>query len=377
MLAATVLVPTHDHGPTLRRSIASALAQTVSELEVLVVGDGAPEVTRELVAELVSSDPRVRFFDNPKGRRHGEEHRHAALQEARGEIVCYLSDDDLWLPEHVETIQALLSESDFAHTLPLRIDPDGRIHHWRVDLELPFYRELLLHGENRVPHCCAGHTLELYRRLPAGWRPGPEEMPSDLHMWHQILAMPGCRAVSGTRPTALHFPSGERRGWSNARRLDELDAWSARIADPAWRDAFAQQVLDAVAVDDARLDEEIATREHRIQEQVDRLAELHEHVLELQAEQAKLLPLLLEQQRNLAMISSSVTWRLRERLVSLRFLSAPIRWAARALALPPEHAETDSSHPAPRPEETRPATGAPGPDRPSGSPARRRGSSTP
>ena len=268
MLAATVLVPTHDHGPTLRRSIASALAQTVSELEVLVVGDGAPDVTRELMAELASSDPRVRFFDNPKGRRHGEEHRHAALQEARGEIVCYLSDDDLWLPEHVATLQALLSESDFAHTLPLRIDPDGRIHHWRVDLELPFYRELLLQGENRVPHCCAGHTLELYRRLPAGWRPGPEEMPSDLHMWHQILSVPGCRAVSGTRPTVLHFPSGERKGWSSAERLDELDAWSARIADPAWRDAFAQQVLDAVAVDDVRLDEEVAVREHR-------LAELH------------------------------------------------------------------------------------------------------
>ena len=351
MLAATVLVPTHDHGPTLRRSIASALAQTVSELEVLVVGDGAPDVTRELMAELASSDPRVRFFDNPKGRRHGEEHRHAALQEARGEIVCYLSDDDLWLPEHVETLQALLSESDFAHTLPLRIDPDGRIHHWRVDLELPFYRELLLQGENRVPHCCAGHTLELYRRLTAGWRPGPEEMPSDLHMWHQILSVPGCRAVSGTRPTVLHFPSGERKGWSSAERLDELDAWAARIADPAWRDAFAQQVLDAVAVDDVRLDEEIAVREHR-------LAELHEHVLELQAEQARLVPLLLERERDLAMLSSSVTWRLRERLVSLRFLSAPIRWAAGALARPAAPAATGSSHPAPRPEETGPATRA-------------------
>ena len=375
-LAATVLVPTHDHGSTLRRSIASALAQTVSDLEVLVVGDGAPDVTRELMAELTSADPRVRFFDNSKGRRHGEEHRHAALREAQGEIVCYLSDDDLWLPNHVEALQELLGESEFAHTLPLRIDPDGRIHHWRVDLGLPFYRELLLSGENRVPLCCAGHTLELYRRLPAGWRAGPEGTPSDLHMWQQVLSVPGCRAASGTRPTVLHFPSHERGGWTSDERLDELDAWAARVQDPVWRDAFAQQVLDAVTVEDAGLDEELAAREEQLRRQVDRLAELHELVLELQAEQARLVPLLLERERDLAELSSSVTWQLRERLVGLRFLSAPIRWAARALARPAAHEEAGSPRPAPRPGETDPASGAPARDRPSGSPARRRGPST-
>ena len=70
--AATVVIPTHDHGRTLLRSVPSALAQTVSELEVFVVGDGVPDVTRELMAELVAADERVRFFDNPKGERHGE-----------------------------------------------------------------------------------------------------------------------------------------------------------------------------------------------------------------------------------------------------------------------------------------------------------------
>ncbi len=383
-LAATVLVPTHDHGPTLRRSIASALAQTVSDLEVLVVGDGVPDVTRELMAELISSDPRLRFFDNPKGPRHGEQHRHAALSEAQGEIVCYLSDDDLWLPNHVEAMQALLAESDFAHTLPLRVDPEGRIHHWRVDLELAFYRELLMGGENRVPHCCAGHTLELYRRLPAGWRAGPSELPSDLYMWQQILSVPGCRAVSGTRPTVLHFPSHERVRWSSEQRLEELDDWAARVKDPAWRESLAQQVLDAVTVEDAQLDEEIAAREERLRAQVDRLEELHGQVhavhgqvLALEVEQARLVALLHEREQDLTMLSSSVTWRLRERLVSLSFLSRPIRWAARALARPAARAETGFLHHGPKPEETRPANGAPVPDRPSDSPARRPGSSTP
>ena len=68
---ATVLVPTHDHGPTLLYSVRSALAQTVPDIEVFIVGDGVPDVTREVVARLMDEDKRIRFFDNPKGPRHG------------------------------------------------------------------------------------------------------------------------------------------------------------------------------------------------------------------------------------------------------------------------------------------------------------------
>jgi GalNAc5-diNAcBac-PP-undecaprenol beta-1,3-glucosyltransferase len=167
-LAATVVVPTHDHGPTLLRSVGSALAQTVEDLEVFVIGDGVPALTREIVAELAAADERVRFFDNPKGPRHGEIYRHEALQQARGEIVCYLSDDDLWLPGHLEQLRDLLADADFAHASPLWIDTEGRPRPWLVDLERPFYRELILSGENRIPLPCAGHTSALYRRLPAG-----------------------------------------------------------------------------------------------------------------------------------------------------------------------------------------------------------------
>src|SRR5256885_5428375 len=113
-----------------------------SDLEVFVIGDGVPDVTRELMAELAAADQRVRFFDHPKGPRHGERYRHAALHEARGEIVCYLCDDDLWLPGHVEHLRELLHESDFAHSLPFWIDPDGVVHPLRVDLSLPHFRAL-------------------------------------------------------------------------------------------------------------------------------------------------------------------------------------------------------------------------------------------
>jgi glycosyltransferase involved in cell wall biosynthesis len=112
-VTATVIVPTHDHGPTLRYALASARAQTVTDLEVLVIGEAVPELTRELVGDIARRDERVRFFDRPKGERHGELYRHEVLADARGEIVCYLCDDDLWLPNHVELVREALSASDF------------------------------------------------------------------------------------------------------------------------------------------------------------------------------------------------------------------------------------------------------------------------
>jgi glycosyltransferase involved in cell wall biosynthesis len=348
-LAATVLVPTHDHGPTLLRSVPSILAQTVEDMEVFVIGDGVPDVTREVMAELTAADERVRFFDNPKGPRHGEIHRHAALEEARGEIVCFLSDDDLWLPGHLEQLRTLLADSDFAHARPFWIDTEGRPRPWLVDLERPFYRGLLLSGENRVPHGCAGLTLELYRRLPAGWRTTPDGTPTDLYMWQQILSVPNCRAVSGSRPTSLHFPSPLRTGWTLDERLVEIDTWARRLADPGLESELGDGLLAALTEDAEALEERLAElgrkhlELHRAHAELDaekrridegraslsrRLGDLDAQLRAVDEDRAMLSAQLNE-------ISSSKLWRLRSSLIGL------VRRAGRARARPAAREETD------------------------------------
>ncbi len=233
---------------------------------MFVVGDGVPDETRDVMKALIASDARVRFFDNPKGARHGELHRHAALQEARGEIVCYLSDDDLWLPGHVAEMQALLAENDFAHAPTLSFHADGRPEQRRVDLSLEANRALLLAGEVGVPLSFAAHTLALYRRLPAGWHPAPEGTFTDLYMWQQVLSVPDCRAVSGKQPTVLNFPSSTRRDWSEEERLAELDDWFERLSDPTLPWELAQRGADALAAEIAQLDDELRATQANVVE---------------------------------------------------------------------------------------------------------------
>ena len=251
---ATILIPTHDHGPTLRYSIASTLDQTIDEIEIFVVGDGVPDVTREIMADFMRYDRRVRFFDNPKGPRHGEILRHAALQDAQGEIVCYLSDDDLYLPDHIEIMVAQLRDFDFAHALPLKVSPDGEFRVWTCDLERQHFLDLIQSGQNLIPLSCGAHRLDYYRVLPYGWRTSPVDTATDLYMWQQLLAQPGGRFASGFYPTVLHFPSPARAGYSNEKRSSELSDWYDRVTNPTWRPVFVEQVLERVVKKRMRLE---------------------------------------------------------------------------------------------------------------------------
>lgn len=244
MTEATVLIPTHDHADTLRRSIASVRDQTVQDFELFVVGDGAPPRTDEIMRELCAEDERIRYFPHGKGPRHGERYRHEALEDARGRIVCYLCDDDLWLPHHLETMVNALTGFDFVHTIPVVGLEDRTIAAQAGDLADPAVQSEMKTGRfNLFGPTCAGHTLAGYRNLPHGWHPAPPDLQTDLHMWRQWLAEPGMRFCSVTVASTLHLPTSRRTDWSMERRLEEMDYWAARIREPGFRDWLTAEIL--------------------------------------------------------------------------------------------------------------------------------------
>lgn len=253
---ATVLIPTHDHGRMIRHAIASAQAQTVTDIEILVVGDGAPAESAETVREIAAEDPRVRWFGFDKGPRHGEVLRAQVLRQARGEIVCYLSDDDLWMPDHVESMGAALADHAVAGALAVLVLPDDDIVVFPHDLTRPSYRRLLGRGINRVPLSCFGHTMVAYRALPHGWRTTPERTPTDLYMINQFLDA-GATATSTHAPTVLHFPARRRPGMEAAARDVELLRYAELVRHPTWRHEVLSRRLIAAAMDAA------TTEEHR------------------------------------------------------------------------------------------------------------------
>lgn len=253
-LDATVIIPTFDHGPTIRYPIESVLRQTVQSVEIFVIGDGAPDITGKIVNEIARKDDRVRFFPHPKGPRNGEAYRHEALASAKGRMVAYLADDDFWAPDHLAAHQELLEDADWASTLPVVVPVEKGVQTLLADLSLPYYRQYLQDGSNRVPLGCMSHTLDFYRRLPYGWRAAPKDVWSDLFMMQQMLSVPEARSATGFVPTLFHFPSPWRRGWTSGQRVEELAGWFQRMEDPTQRESvlralFANAVSQATELE--------------------------------------------------------------------------------------------------------------------------------
>jgi len=325
---AAILVPTHDHAATLDLAVRSALEQTVAEIEVVVIGDGVGEDTREVVAGLAREDSRVRFLDLPKGPNHGEVHRGTAIDATAAELVCYLCDDDLLLPEHVESMAELLADADFANSQNGYLERDGSWHPYFSDLASAGFREWTTRPDRSgVSLTGTAHTVAAYRRLPHGWRTTPPGRYPDHYMWEQFLTQPWVRAVTATRITAVQFPSHleGRADLAPAERRAELQAWRATLADPEGRarlEEVAHRALMAEATREQIERDKFQTGQERAETgRIDAESRLKDAESRLIAAQSRLAAA----EEILRAIAETRTWRLRDRL--LRF--APLRALAR------------------------------------------------
>ena len=319
----SIIVPTHNHGPTLRSAVSSALAQTHAELEVLIVGDGMPAEAAAAARELEREHERVRLFEFEKGERHGEAHRHEVLSnDARGEYVFYLCDDDLYLPGHVETLLAVLFYADFVSGTCCVTFPDNSLEIYPHDISRPYTRELMLSTRRQYSHAalsCISHSMAAYRRLPKGWSPAPKGVRTDIHFVRKFVGSAETfHCLSVQRVTVIHLPSPTRLAMSTEERATELDWWRKRIASADGLAAIEAELEAAYRMRavDADLDYQLA-HDH-VHEAYDREADMQRWMADLEANAGRL-------ERHIAAINALPELRLRRSRVGHGLLSARAR----------------------------------------------------
>jgi glycosyltransferase involved in cell wall biosynthesis len=228
-----VIMPTFDHERLLRYSIASVLAQTYQDFQLVVIGDGSPPGTAAVVGEF--DDPRVEYRPHDKSPRTGEPYRDPVIRSSGAKFVTYAGDDDLWLPNHLDSITSLLQNAEFVHTLPTEVMRSGVLLSWIIDLSDPKDRDMLVAYENRLPPSVIGHTVEAYVNLPVGWSTAPDGIPTDVFMWSKFFRNPDLVAKGSHELTSLKFVQSIRNDMSASEREEELAFWWPLVSDQSWR----------------------------------------------------------------------------------------------------------------------------------------------
>jgi glycosyltransferase involved in cell wall biosynthesis len=95
----SVIVPAYNRAHTIRRCLDSALGQTISPHEVIVVDDASTDDTTSVVKSI--SDERLRLITMPL-RKGAQAARNVGIKNAKGDYIAFLDSDDEWLPEKLE-----------------------------------------------------------------------------------------------------------------------------------------------------------------------------------------------------------------------------------------------------------------------------------
>jgi glycosyltransferase involved in cell wall biosynthesis len=108
------VIPTYRRPLLVTRAVQSALAQTLSQIEVIVVIDGPDEATRE--ALLTIDDSRLKVVELPTNQGCCAARR-AGVTAAQAKWVAHLDDDDEWMPQKLELQLEAIRNSQY--TFPI------------------------------------------------------------------------------------------------------------------------------------------------------------------------------------------------------------------------------------------------------------------
>ena len=124
-MRVSVLLPVFKGACFVADTLRSVLGQTHADIEVIVVNDGSPDNSEDVVQPFLA-DPRVRYFKQTNAGVAAA--RNTALKHATGDFFALLDQDDLWHPDKLTRQLELFAANPkmgLVHCHAIPIDENG------------------------------------------------------------------------------------------------------------------------------------------------------------------------------------------------------------------------------------------------------------
>ena len=128
----SVVIPTFNREKVVCRAINSALNQTHSNIEVILVDDGSTDCTPELIARAYKNEPRLKYIRTANG--GVSRARNTGIKASAGDYVAFLDSDDYWIPWKIEAqvkCLELLPQAGMIWSDMDSVDDNGTLLHER------------------------------------------------------------------------------------------------------------------------------------------------------------------------------------------------------------------------------------------------------
>lgn len=106
----SVIIPTYNRAALLKRAVFSVLYQDFQDHEIIIVDDASTDSTEQQVHDTFAGElesGRIIYYKNPANLERVKT-RNKGIQLAKGRYIALLDDDDIWFPEHLETMHGFL-----------------------------------------------------------------------------------------------------------------------------------------------------------------------------------------------------------------------------------------------------------------------------
>lgn len=110
MPAVSVIIPAYNAELYIAETLNSVLAQSFTDLEVIVVDDGSTDRTARIVGAIASRDGRVSLVVQQNA--GVATARNTGIQAARGQWLAFLDADDIWYPQKLAQQLHCFQQSD-------------------------------------------------------------------------------------------------------------------------------------------------------------------------------------------------------------------------------------------------------------------------
>lgn len=175
MPLVSIIIPTYNRPMLLERAVESVLMQKFKDYEVIVIDDCSTKDNSELNEIAVYNKTchhdqyKVTYHRNDKNEGLPAT-RNKGILNSSGKYICYLDDDDMLYPNHLELLSSVLENSDYkvvySDSMQARCSftPAGEINEITKDLIWSYdFDKVRLFVENYIPVLCVMHDRECLR----------------------------------------------------------------------------------------------------------------------------------------------------------------------------------------------------------------------